>query len=85
VGGEEHQRTLDERGDGVGALVAVQLAVDQARVVIKDRVAVLPADLGLHLGAGRRAIAGHLVPGPSGPPRAPAAAPATCRAAEDSG
>ena len=25
VGGEERQRALDERGDGLGALVAVQL------------------------------------------------------------
>src|SRR5215204_5267251 len=61
VAGEEDQGTLEKSGDGVGALVAVQLGVDQPRVVIRDRVAELPANPGLLLGAGRRAITGHLV------------------------
>ena len=36
VAGEELERSLDKAGDGVGTFVGVQLAVDQARVVIDD-------------------------------------------------
>jgi hypothetical protein len=41
---EEDQGPLRESGDGGGAFVGVQLAVGQARAVIDDRVAVLPAN-----------------------------------------
>ena len=47
VAGEEAQRPLDEAGDGLGLLVAVDLGEDEPRVVVDDRVAELPADSGL--------------------------------------
>jgi hypothetical protein len=70
VTGEEPERALDERGDGGRLLVGVQFGVDQAGVVVDDRVAELPADAGLLLDAGGGAIAGHLVPGPGEPGQA---------------
>ncbi len=70
MAGEEAERALKEAGDRVGALVCVQLGVDQARVVVDDRVAELPADALALLGAGAGAIAGHLVPGPGEPGQA---------------
>jgi hypothetical protein len=63
VGGEEAQGAFGERGDGVGALVGVELCVGQARVVIDDRVGELPADSLALLGTGDVAIAGNRVPG----------------------
>ena len=52
VRGEERQRALDEAGHGGGELVVVQLDVGQARVVVDDRVGVLPADAGLGVSGG---------------------------------
>jgi hypothetical protein len=37
VAGEEDQGALDEGRDGVGAFVALQLAVSQPRVIVDDR------------------------------------------------
>jgi hypothetical protein len=63
VGGEERQGACDEAGNGLGALVRMQLGVDQAGMVVDDRVAELPANTGFLLGAGGRAIPGDPVPG----------------------
>ena len=58
VAGEELERAGNERGDCRGLLVAVDLGVGQAAVVIDDRVAELPANAGAQLGAGAVSVAG---------------------------
>jgi hypothetical protein len=52
------ERSSDERGDGVGALVGVQLAVGQAGVVIDDGVGILIAPPGALFGCCRVADCG---------------------------
>jgi hypothetical protein len=61
---EEDERALGEGGDGFGLLVAVQLAVSDAAVVVDDRVHELPADAHALFGAGAVTHAGDAVPGP---------------------
>ena len=63
VAGEELERAGNERGDCRGLLVAVDLGVGQAAVVIDDRVAELPADAGAQFGAGAVSVAGQRVTG----------------------
>ena len=58
VPGVPGERALGKRDDGVCALVGMQLAVGQARVVVDDRVGVLVADLLAFLRAAPGAVAG---------------------------
>src|SRR4051812_10072008 len=61
---------LDERDDGGGLLVAVDLGVGQAAVVVDHRVTELSPDAHALLGAGAIAGAGDLVAGPREAPEA---------------
>jgi hypothetical protein len=61
---EEAERPLDERGHRCGLLVAVDLGVGQAAVVVDHRVTELPAHALALLGARGVTVAGHGVPGP---------------------
>ena len=60
-------RALDERRDGLGALVVVELDVGQSRVVVDDGVSevIAPPSPGRHpVAAALGAVAGDGVPGP---------------------
>src|SRR5215218_3125375 len=61
--GEPLEGARDESGDRRSRFIAVDLGVGQSRVVVDDRMAVLPADLGAFLSAGAEPIAGQLVTG----------------------
>src|SRR4051812_44350256 len=57
VSGEELERALDERDDGRRLLVAMDLGVGQAAVVVDHRVTELPAHALAALGGGAMTIA----------------------------
>jgi hypothetical protein len=63
-GGVEGEAALDEGGDRRGALIGVEFAVGQPRVVVDERVHPLVADTLALLGAAHVPVAGDGVAGP---------------------